>query len=264
MDGIKEKLKKREEYLLQLRAEKEKALLDVPGGALRVCNSGGKLQYYQRNSAKDTSGIYISKKNIELAKKLAQKDYDERALYALKKELAAIQKYQNSYPAVCVEQVYERLHEGRQRLVIPVSETEEQFVDRWEQVKYHGKDFDMDAPEFYTEKGERVRSKSEVIIADALYRRGVPYRYEYPIYLQGIGKVYPDFTVLNVKARKEMHWEHFGMMDDSVYAEKAVRKINGYIQNGQFVGDKMIFTYETKSNPINLKQIGSVICQYLL
>ena len=67
---------------------------------------------------------------------------------------------------------------------------------------------------FYTSKGERVRSKSEVIIADVLNREGVPYRYEYPIYIKGIGKIYPDFTVLNIGIRKEMIWDHFGMMDD--------------------------------------------------
>jgi len=71
------------------------------------------------------------------------------------------------------------------------------------------------APELYTAKGERVRSKSEIIIADSLMRAGVPYRYEFPIILNGYGKIYPDFTVLNVGLRKELYWEHLGMMDDS-------------------------------------------------
>lgn len=73
--------------------------------------------------------------------------------------------------------------------------------------EYRGKGFDESTSEFYTAKGEKVRSKSEVIIADVLSREGIPYRYEYPLYLKGIGKVHPDFTVLNVKQRKEIYWE---------------------------------------------------------
>lgn len=264
MDKIKEELKKREKYLLQWKTKKEKALADAPEGTLRVCNSGGRLQYYQRSSGKDTSGVYISKKNIETATKLAQKDYDEKVLRVVEKELAAIRRYQECCPVANVEEIYEKLHEGRQKLVVPIRETDAQFVQRWESKEYCGKGFGTNAPEFYTEKGERVRSKSEVIIADALYHRGIPYRYEYPLYLHGMGEVYPDFMVLNVRLRREMYWEHFGMMDDPDYVENAVKKINGYMQRGLFVGDKILCTYETKATPINLKQISSMIQQYLL
>lgn len=95
-------------------------------------------------------------------------------------------------------------------------------------------------------------------------KEGVPYRYEFPIHLNGIGKVYPDFTVLNKRERKEMHWEHLGMMDDPDYAEKAVRKIEMYQNNGFFPGDKLILTYETKMNPINPQTVMLIIQRYLL
>ncbi|MEE3440399.1 MAG: hypothetical protein VZR07_10670, partial [Ruminococcus sp.] len=51
---------------------------------------------------------------------------------------------------------------------------------------------------FETQRGEIVRSKSEVIIADALYYANIPYHYEKPIKV-GDRVIYPDFTVLNVK-----------------------------------------------------------------
>ena len=50
--------------------------------------------------------------------------------------------------------------------------------------------------EIYTERGERVRSKSEKIIADKLFLQNIPYHYERPIYLKGFGMVYPDFCCL--------------------------------------------------------------------
>lgn len=52
-----------------------------------------------------------------------------------------------------------------------------------------------------------MRSKSEVIIADLLNKEGIPYRYEFPLYLKEFNTVYPDFTILNVRKRKEIYWE---------------------------------------------------------
>lgn len=100
-------------------------------------------------------------------------------------------------------------------------------------------------------------------LADLLAREGIPYRYEYPLYIKGYGTIYPDFTILNVKTRKEFYWEHFGMMDNPVYAEHAIQKIAGYEDNGIEVGEKLIVTYETKSVPMNQKQITRIVEQKL-
>lgn len=264
MKEIYEKLKIRQEKLLQIKKEKEKTLSKAPEGTLHICSSGGRTQYYQRKDKKDRSGIYIPKKNIHIARALAQKDYDKKVLSAAEKELKVISEYMADYPVINVEKVYESLHRERQKLIIPVMETDELFIENWESITYHGKEFYEDVPEYYTAKGERVRSKSEVIIADTLNREGIPYRYEFPIYISGIGNFYPDFIVLNVRMRKEMFWEHLGMMDDSDYLENAIQKIAKYEQNGLFVGDKLILTYETRKNPINQKQIKNLIYHYLL
>ena len=104
-----------------------------------------------------------------------------------------------------------------------------------------------------------MRSKSELIIADMLNKAGVPYKYEYPLRLNGMGKIYPDFTVLNIKKREEIFWEHFGMMDDPTYVEAAIKKILTYEQNGIFPGENLICIYETRKNPINQKVVNSLI-----
>lgn len=71
------------------------------------------------------------------------------------------------------------------------------FAKSWLDEGFRGLGFDeRDTTEFFSEKGERMRSKSEVLIANALYKRGIPYKYECPVLLpSGIMK-YPDFTVL--------------------------------------------------------------------
>ena len=101
------------------------------------------------------------------------------------------------------------------------------------------------------------------MIAEMLEKEGIPYRYEYPIHLRGLGKIYPDFTVLNVRERKELYFEHFGIMDNPAYAEMAVNKIQTYIQNGIFPGDKLMITYETGKKPLNQKNVKTMIHRYL-
>ena len=263
MEQIKSMLIARKNYLLQLKKEKQTALVSVPEGTLRICSHGNRVQFYHRTDPKDFNGTYIREKDARLVKKLAQKDYDQKVLRAIEKEIGAIDKCLEISPKKGAEQIFGTLHSERQKLVVPIRETDESFVRQWEQIQFKGKEFYEDIPEFYTARGERVRSKSEVIIADMLYREGIPYRYEYPVQLKGIGMIYPDFTVLNIRERKEVYWEHLGMMDDSVYAEKAVQKIVTYEQNGIFPGEDLVLTYETKKNPINQKMIMEMIKRFL-
>ena len=87
-------------------------------------------------------------------------------------------------------------------MIEPIWIPDDEYVASWESQEYIRKEIKDDVPEFYTDKDERVRSKSEVIIANELNKAGVPYRYECPLVIHGI-KIHPDFTILNVKKRKE-------------------------------------------------------------
>ena len=51
-------------------------------------------------------------------------------------------------------------------------------MKEWKEKGYNKKGFREDAPIILTEKGERVRSKSEKILADYFYRKGIEYKYE--------------------------------------------------------------------------------------
>lgn len=75
-----------------------------------------------------------------------------------------------------------------------------------------------------------VRSKSEVIIANMLHSKGIPFRYEVPLYA-GDGTFYlPDFT-LNWRG-EEWYWEHLGMLHDSDYKAHWETKRRWYEKHG--------------------------------
>ena len=56
---------------------------DAPAGSLRITNRKSYTQYYWRKDAKDTNGTYIHKDNIDVAKALAQKEYNKKLYFFL-------------------------------------------------------------------------------------------------------------------------------------------------------------------------------------
>lgn len=251
----------RKNQLEQLISQKQKEISLAPKGRLRVSTNKGSSQYYKITENADTLGTYITKNNISEAEQLAKADYNKKILPHLRNELFKINDLISNTQDP--QQLYDTLHTGRKQLFSPVTLSNEDFASHWLAVEYKHKNFDQTTTALFTSKGERVRSKSEVIIADTLTRIGIPYRYEFPIRLKNYA-VHPDFYCLNLRTRQEIVWEHFGIMDDPVYAQNAVSKIQDYQKNGYFSGKNLITTFETKSTPISTKQIEQIAREYLL
>ena len=175
----------------------------VPIGNLRVVTNHNRPQYYIVNSSDAPNGTYLPRKEIRKTQAIAQRDYNRDAADALKKQISTIDRFLADYRPGALDATYTELHPGRRVLVAPVREPDEDFIAAWLHHPYTGKPFEINAPEFYTGTGVRVRSKSEVIIADALSRAGVPFRYEYPTSVKGWGTLYPDFTCLDKRSRED-------------------------------------------------------------
>ena len=82
-----------------------------------------------------------------------------------------------------------------------------------------------------TSKGHLVRSKSELLIAEALVAAGVEYAYEQPLTLGGFTR-YPDFTVENDISGRTIYWEHLGMLENANYKANWEKKRSWYLSNG--------------------------------
>jgi hypothetical protein len=77
-------------------------------------------------------------------------------------------------------------------------------------------------------KGEPMRSKSEVIVADQLAAVGIDYEYETKLVgLDGSTRL-PDFTIVDDDSGRTYYWEHCGMLGDPGYAKKWARKLDWY------------------------------------
>ena len=150
---------------------------------------------------------------------------------------------------------------SRKKMVDSRIMSDKEYVNQWSAQIYSGKDFAEGQAEIYTEKKERVRSKSEKIIADMLYHKNIPYKYECPINLKGLGMIYPDFTCLRLTDRKTILWEHLGMMTDPIYCQKAMKKIDIYSKNGFIQGRDIIYTFESEKYSLNTMSVEKLINQ---
>ena len=238
-------------------------LNDAPDGSLRIVDRRSYIQYYWRKDAKATNGNYIHKEDIAIAKALAQKEYNRKLLKLALKEQRIVAEYSALLKDAPLEKVYDDLHKLKRKLVTPLYDDDETFIANWKADEYAPMGF-SDNTEFYSNDGVRVRSKSELIIANLLEQYGVPYKYEKPIMLEGLGQVRPDFVCLNLRTRKEFIWEHFGMMDNAAYANKNITKLNIYQQNGYYAGKNMIATYESSGAPLSSRNLKGIIEEWLV
>ena len=77
MTKWKEMLHKEQKYFQELLNQLEKQEKRNLAGRLRISSDRGYPRYYHCKGD-DKQGEYISKKNLELARQLAQKEYDEK------------------------------------------------------------------------------------------------------------------------------------------------------------------------------------------
>jgi len=90
--------------------------------------------------------------------------------------------------------------------------------------------------------GDMVRSKSELIIANLLHDRNIPFEYETLLKAPDGTMYLPDFTV--IWNGETWYWEHWGMMSSDDYKQHRERKIAWY--NKHFPG-QLLETFEEKT-----------------
>jgi len=122
-----------------------------------------------------------------------------------------------------------------------------------------------------TERGDLVRSKSELVIADKLFGRGVEYAYEQPLVLPNGHTRYPDFTIANHARGVTFYWEHLGILDDPGYRARWESKRKEYLDSGIQPSDEapdsdgvLIETHDKTGGGLDAAEIARIIDQVVL
>lgn len=114
--------------------------------------------------------------------------------------------------------------------------------------------------------GTALRSKSEVIIADALSSRKIVFRYEEPFTGADGNTRYPDFTIVDDDTGETYIWEHLGMLHVESYRKKWGKKLAWYRANGVDTEENgggpngtLIITEDTPAGGISSAEIAGLL-----
>ena len=241
--------------LAETLTQLEKKLKTYPPGTLIHHKDGKRIKYYHRTVSEsgETMRTYIPKKDKALAVSLARKMLVQDQIYDIRNELQSIDKY---------------LASRKQKKISNLLSSESPYIallsddlnwldpDKYEQNPNHQEGLIIKGP-----MGQMFRSKSEAIIAFALFNHDISFKYECA-HTIGNFKSYPDFTIIHPVSGKEIIWEHFGLADNKDYQDTMLRKIRNYINNGYIPGHNLIITFETKEHPIDIDYINQLISYY--
>lgn len=115
-------------------------------------------------------------------------------------------------------------------------------------------------------RGTALRSKSEVIIDDALFSKGIDAVYEEPFFGKDGSMKLPDFTIENASTGQKIIWEHCGMMADEGYRQRWEEKKVWYQKNGVLPHEDgggevatLIVTFDDERGGIDGLQIDALI-----
>lgn len=251
----------------------------------------GKARPYLVDS--DGKCTYLGESQKALIAQYAQKRYNKEVRKTAEREVEQLDRCLKILKAD-IDAVYDDLPEILKEYVTPNPLSDESYARQWQEgnivvkkKRIHSKD---DYHKYRTIRGDYVGSKSEVIIADRLFSKGIPYHYEvafipeavvdtsmpvFDAYGRLIGYespyfdprdrdvLHPDFYVLNKRTRKAYFWEHLGKMDNPKYCTDNLNRLIRAIDSGYSIGQDILITHEDSTHPLKLESIDELIEKYL-
>ena len=236
-------------------------LSTFPPGKFLATRNGKYFKWYRYiNNQK----FPISKKDKYFAEKMAEKNYLMCCLEDMLLEQKALNEHIHTLsPNYGKASSFLNTPSEALRLYTRHHKLLDEKIIEWINTPYKKNTNHLKDLIYNTVTGEKVRSKSEVIIYTTLLKYNIPFHYEEEISF-GNEILYPDFTIMHPKTGKIYLWEHFGAIEKKKYQDNTFKKLKTYIQNNYFPTINLITTYETISDPIDPLYVEKLIEYYFL
>lgn len=242
----------------------EDELEKLPKGRLMCARNGRKGKNVKWYVSTGKGRTYLPKNERKLAERLALRRLYTAQAKRLQQELQLLKEYESFHKENVYSKEIENLISKESpyydllKNEIVAGQKNEVYIKMWQEEEYQT---NCAHPEHLLHKslnGERLRSKSEVIIANALYMNQIPYRYECELVL-GDAILYPDFTILHPDTLEVYYWEHFGMMHQISYRENTWQKLRLFGEYQIFPFHQLITTYESEEVSLDSEMIQKII-----
>lgn len=233
----------------------------APEGRIRTSKEHGHTRYYY--CVNDYIGTYTT--DEKLISSIMQKDYAKKTLVPLQRELKSIEALIKNYSENACTKIFDNIKPARKSFVTKDFREiiDEKAKQKWEATEYEHKEFAIIRPEYQSLEGNMARSKSEANIMNVLDRRNIPYMYEFPIYVNDI-LLHPDFRALNTRTGEVIYWEHWGKMDNPMYVNKQLERVDEFKKAGVVLGVNLFVTMESGQHVLTLNDINDFIDNHLV
>lgn len=218
----------------------------------RICSRkrNGAYAYYLRIKKDDGKWHekYLSVKDTEYIKKCCEAAYYRKLIPVLQREMRTLQSFMRYYKPAGKHDVWTKLPDGYKKLTSQIFRDKKEICKAWEYGEFNANPMQITNARYVSKKGEVMRSRIELIVADMLYDLGISYRYECRLDLAS-GYVFPDFTIMHPESLELYYIEIFGMMDDPKYESDAFRKIAKYAASDVY--SHLLMFFDHKDAPIS-------------
>ena len=252
---LQRELEKRKRYLESLATDLSAWLEKAPKWKLRISNGA----YYVVKKKNDTTGSRT--KDLNLVGVLASRQYYRKALKLVRIELKQTEKLLKTKR---FETVFSCLRKERKQLVKPLDTTIPEKVADWIAINDVSLPIKPGKYGIKTKRGDFVRSKAEMRIADALYEANIPYKMDVEFGVDNFKSYWVDFQIMNPNTGEMYYWEHLGMMDNQEYVAKNIKKLDYYASKGLYPCRNLILTFENNEIKLAENHVQRIIRDLLI
>ena len=241
----------RRKYLQQLRG--------LPAGGLSTSIIKNQTYYYK---VLDGKKIYIGKADCKEVAQLQKRRFIENSVKRIDQNCVLMEQLLKGYQSVDPEEVM--AEETRAYQTPPECSFSMSGIHngkKWGNMPYRKYKGFPEGLKHKTLKGEKVRSKSEALIANMLFVKNIEYHYEEETDIGG-RTITPDFRIYVKSQNKFKLLEHLGLLVKEKYRSDALEKMELYFSNGYRLYDDILFTCDDLDGRINTLDIGKLIDDY--
>lgn len=247
-------LKRIDEEITKLQLQ----LQDLSPGKLIITKNAKQYKWYINDGNNLT---YLPKSQRNVAEELAKRKYLTLLLKDLIHEKKSIQSYLQHHSKYTGNAELMLNNPPYMELLAPQFCHHSQKLLEWQNAPYERNTNYSEQLIHKSYSGNILRSKSEVIIDMSLYMNKIPFRYECALQLKDT-IIFPDFTILHPHTMETYYWEHFGMMDNPLYAQNAYSKLQLYNSCDIIPSINLITTFETKNHPLCSDLVEKIVKYY--
>ncbi len=237
--------------------ENKKELKSLPRGDLRTYPDGPrKWKWYDGRKP-------LSKKEPDKAMALSRRKYLELTIREDEEDLAICNSLmEESKSTDSVSALFNKYPE-MDRLHKAFMEEKHKDWDAWGMADYERDRVFEESARYMSDKGDWVRSKAELAIANWLFARGISYRYEPRMVANG-NVYYPDFLIMHPQTGREYILEYFGLCSNDEYLEHNAKKLKDYAKAGILINRTLLVASESEDEPMDYERLTDMLTYFFL